>query len=454
MQNKTKILSTVLTVFVSVMLVAGAVMAATTIGTNITTTGNLTINTDKFVVTGATGVTSILGKVNVGTSVAPLDLLTVATNRALEVYTTSSSVDGATTVKPIYMKSIMTGAGGVGGRAEFELSVGAVTLGGYANALKGITNFTDTTGGTAGLASAINAELNMPNGAASGAYFPLEINYVDEASTAITPIGSTAGFIYMNATGTVTDFDDDGYFMKVDGLTAGLNHMRSLTSQTLRTNIGTGAGVTRYLVLSQLQDGLGLGVSGAPMVLTAYTDKAINVWTTSGSTDTGNSVEPIYMKSVMTGAGGVGGRANFHMYTNAALGPWANALKGYTEFGPTGSTTGLASAIIAEMKMPGGAVPVLGTYAVLELELVCPASWSGNNKVSFIYASTAGGGGVTAANFDTYGYVFDLEGLTVNENKVFEATTVAGGNVDITHTLRILINGTAYYIPLNTSKEF
>jgi len=616
-------LNVVLSALVSVFLVAGAVMATTTIGTG--------ISNDSAVTTGIALTGTYTSGIKLGTSSVPLDLTSTSANRAIEVYTTSSSTDG-TTVKPIYMKSIMTGSGGTGGRAEFELSVGAVTLGGYANALKGITNFTGLTGGTAGLASAINAELNMPNGAASGAYFPLEINYVDDTLTNITPIGSTAGFIYMNATvtgdfntdgyfmkvdgltagaskllsltsqtlrssigassagnrylvlsqledglglgvsatpmvlasyankavgvyttsasadgsnsvepffvrstmtaaggvggrsrfelvvngvklggfanalkayadfsaagsgttglgsalvaelkmpdgtaygayfpleieyvdqgstaitpigstagfiymaasGTKTDFDDDGYFMKVDGLTPLLNHMASLTSQTLRMNIGTGAGLTRYLVLSQLQDGLGLGNSSAPMVLgTTATAKAIEIYTTSSSTTGGTYVEPIYMKNIMTGAGGSGGRARFENVVQAQMAIGTSALKGFLNFSSAGSTTGLASAIVAEMNMPDAAITAPGNYALLELELTCPSSWSGNNVVSLLYTNVTG---TNKANFDTYGVVLNLNGIAAGSGKLYDetASTATGDG-----TLKIVIGGVTKYL--------
>ena len=66
MRNKTKqILSVSLSVLVSVMLVAGAALAATTIGENIATAGNITVNTNKFIVTGSTGNTTVAGTLGV-----------------------------------------------------------------------------------------------------------------------------------------------------------------------------------------------------------------------------------------------------------------------------------------------------------------------------------------------------------------------------------------------------
>jgi len=450
MRNKKEFISTVATTVLSALLVAGVVMATTTLSANIVTEGNLTVSGNTILGDTAADTITVLGKTTVASTGTPLNLGTTATNKALQIYTTSSSAS-ATYVEPFYMKNIMTAAGGTGGRAKFELSVNGVTLGGAANALKAYADFGTAGSGTSGLASAFVAELKMPNGAAAGAYFPLEIEYVDQASTAITPIGSTAGFIYMAASGTVTDFNDDGYFMKVDGLTGDTNHLLSLTSQTLRASIGAGNAGNRYLMLSQMQDGLGLGNSTTSMDLsTTATNKAIEVYTTSGSTTAGTSVTPIYMESVMTGAGGVGGRAEFLMTTAVKLGGWANALKGRATFSDdTGEITGLASAVCAEMDLPNKTM-MGGVYYPLEIELTPGASSASQqsatgNNIGFIYAKV----NTNTTDFRNNGYIMNLQGLgTSGAGEVFDTI----GSVTPTHQLRILIDNVEYFIMLQATQ--
>ena len=188
-----------------------------------------------------------------------------------------------------------------------------------------------------------------------------------------------------------------------------------------------------------------VGTSGSPIdLLTTATNKALEIYSTSASTTAGTSVEPIYMKSTMTGAGGVGGHALFHMYTNVQLGDWANALKGYTEFGASGSVTGLGTAVLAEMKMPGATLTG-GNYAPFEAELVFTASGTtGGTPVSFLHAQ-ASGDATALADYRSTGYVMSLQGLgSAASGKIFQANTAAAA----THALKILIGSTPYYIML------
>jgi len=122
-------------------------------------------------------------------------------------------------------------------------------MGNYVNALKGYVDA--SAGGTTGLLSAVNCEIKMPTGACAGAFYPLEIEYVDTASTSFgTPgTGSQAGFIYINATGTVTDLDSDGVFMSLNGLSPAAGKLFSADMHTLRCTIDNGT-YTKYPVMS------------------------------------------------------------------------------------------------------------------------------------------------------------------------------------------------------------
>jgi len=143
MQNKkTKIFSIVLSVLVSAMLVAGAVMAATTIGTNITTTGTLAV-TGTSALTGATTVTGAL-YANGG-----LDR-SIAAALALGA-TNASAVDISKTLITTTVKGLLN----VDEAVTFDTTlgvIGASTLTGLLNANGGIAVDTnafavaDTTG--------------------------------------------------------------------------------------------------------------------------------------------------------------------------------------------------------------------------------------------------------------------------------------------------------------------
>ena len=191
-----------------------------------------------------------------------------------------------------------------------------------------------------------------------------------------------------------------------------------------------------------------IGTSAAKITLAAHDDHAIDVNTTCASTDASNSVRPIHMISTMTGAGGVGGRAEFQCTISAALGGWANALKGYTDITTTtGSVTGLGSAVVSELRLPGSALAT-GTYAVHEIELVTQASGSYTSPVSFIWCQVSGDGTATATFEDT-GYLMTVKGLTEGTGNIFSA----GADVAAAATLRIMVGDTAYYILLGAGES-
>jgi len=186
---------------------------------------------------------------------------------------------------------------------------------------------------------------------------------------------------------------------------------------------------------------LTIGVSATPIVST-YNVPVVSMYFTCASTNTGTSFQPVLINTIMTGAGQVGGRVRINMESNVALGAWANAFKASVDWKTSGSVSGLGSVICAEMVMQGAAMHAApGQYGVLELELVCPTSWSGNNVVSLIYAEASG---ATKANFDTYGYLFTLAGVSVASGKIFQANTAGAA----THALRCQIAGGTYYVML------
>ena len=152
----------------------------------------------------------------------------------------------------------------------------------------------------------------------------------------------------------------------------------------------------------------------------ATADNAINIVTTSASTDGANSVRPIRMVSTMTGAAGVGGRAEFQLTISAALGGWANALKAYTVItDATGSVSGLGSAMVSELLLPGNALST-GSYAVNEMELVTQASGNYTSPTSFMWMQVSGDQTATDTWEDS-GYVMSLKGLSEGTGNIYSA---------------------------------
>ena len=186
------------------------------------------------------------------------------------------------------------------------------------------------------------------------------------------------------------------------------------------------------------------GSSASPTSYTAGTP-LISIYATSSNT-TSTNAEPFYVKSVMTGAGGYGGRSTFHAYTNVVLGSNFQALKAYAEYGSSGRCLGLSAALCAEMKMPNATVAG-GNYYVAELEYVAGGTSLVTNpqgsQAGFIYMAQSGDAN---GDFDDNGYLFRLEGCTADSGHLYD-TSASAATGDA--TLKVNIGGTTKYILLS-----
>ena len=135
-----------------------------------------------------------------------------------------------------------------------------------------------------------------------------------------------------------------------------------------------------------------------------------------------DSSTPLIMTNIMTTPAKVGCRALFIVQSNVALGSYVNALKGYMEFtGTSGSTSGLASGVCAELKTPNRTLPS-GAYYPLEIEYVAGGtsvvSDGSGSRVGFIYMENSTD---LAGDFDDNGYLFTAAGLTAGAGKILSA---------------------------------
>jgi hypothetical protein len=197
--------------------------------------------------------------------------------------------------------------------------------------------------------------------------------------------------------------------------------------------------------IKQNADGSTSLVNEADSVETFKLDKDghVTVTRSSSSTSGSSSVQPFRVLTTMTGAGGVGGRGYFKLDTNVALGGWSNALKGEVVYGASGRTAGLGSAILAEMQLSAGTTS--GSYAPIEVELGLGTGAKTGTRTSLMSLNVYG---AAKAEFDTAGFLFDLNGVTADTAKMFKATAPGA----VSHSLRIQINGTSYWIPVSDAQ--
>ena len=213
------------------------------------------------------------------------------------------------------------------------------------------------------------------------------------------------------------------------------------TNYLLTVSGGIPAWTTTPTVTSITTSSFDLGASGSPASYTAGTP-VFEIYATSSNT-TSTNAEPFYVYSVMTGAGGYGGRARFHSYTNVALTTNFMALKAYAEFGSSGAITGLAAGFCAEMKTPNASLGG-GNFYPLELEYVAggtsTASATNAGRVGWMYMNNTGD---ADGDFDDNGVLFDIEGLTAGNTHLWSTGATAGTG---DNTIKIKVNGTIKYL--------
>jgi len=199
---------------------------------------------------------------------------------------------------------------------------------------------------------------------------------------------------------------------------------------------------------SAFSGAIDVGVDGSGYDVKLYSATASNYWLWDESDDkvvqtfvsaSTSTVEPYTITSTLSGVGVTGGRFKHALTINAAAGSYTNAIKGDVTYGASGSTSGLGSAVLAEMTLSAGTST--GTYAPFEAELNVPTGASLGTATSLMYLSV---NGADKATFDTSGYLFSINGLSVASGKVFQVNTAAAA----THALRIDIGGIDYFIML------
>jgi hypothetical protein len=311
-----------------------------------------------------------------------------------------------------------------------------VALGGWSNAIKALAEY-GASGRTTGLGSSVCAEIQLSAGCSSGSYAALEAEIVMPTS-AVT--GTATAFLYCNASGAaVATFDTSGYFLYVGtGITPAAGKFVSANSHTLKCLIEAN---TRYMFLSQIENGVGIGASGSAVSF-SQGSPVVAIYTTCSSTHASNSVESFYCETTMTGAAGVGGRARFYMTTNVALGGWSNALKAHVVYGASGRTNGMGSAFCAELQLSAGTTQ--GTYAAIEAEVVAPAGCSVGTGISFFYCNGTDASGLLNSN----GFLFDIGAIIAAASGGMLDSTINLTNPQIDHTLKIRTSAGIGYIPV------
>ena len=206
------------------------------------------------------------------------------------------------------------------------------------------------------------------------------------------------------------------------------------------TNIAiSGANVTGIALTGTYSaHGIAIGVSGAALDLVAYDDRLLSIWASSNAT--GGNVMPLYVSMATDGACKARA-AEFVLTPTATLGQWATAVKAYVNLTGASGASGTLAALLGEILLPDEAMD--GTTAILELEMVAPASGYtyGAGTVANLAFISMNASGTTIGQFEGTGALINIGGLT-------DST----GNIWFDNTLRIGIGTTAWYLPMSTAQ--
>ena len=102
---------------------------------------------------------------------------------------------------------------------------------------------------------------------------------------------------------------------------------------------------------------------------------------------------------------------------NVICGTYINAMFAKIDLKTAGGVTGLAGVICGELTMPAGAIAgSVGTYSVFEAEINCPTSYAGDVPIHVFQINSWGD---EKARFDTYGYLFDLTGVSSGAGNIW-----------------------------------
>ena len=141
-------------------------------------------------------------------------------------------------------------------------------------------------------------------------------------------------------------------------------------------------------------------------------------------------------------AGATGRPFAVNLTTNVSLGSYANVFKANADLSAVGGSTGLFSVGNFEVTMP--TTGIAGTTAGVEVEITYGATCGALQKPCFFYLNTSG---TAVGDFDTYGDIMKIQGVTAATGKVVGAGT---------STLRIgtgALAATKRYIPLSTAGD-
>lgn len=190
------------------------------------------------------------------------------------------------------------------------------------------------------------------------------------------------------------------------------------------------------------------GTSASPVVVDTASHKFNSMYFDSGATS-GEAVG-IYDRLYLTGAGGEGiALRAFTSVTDVAA---TNARGAHVSlsFGTSGTITGLGAALEATLHIPSGGGAAGTLYAVKAAINSDGAASDPAGATTLAYYSAVNQGDATGgADVDDDAALLHIDGHTIGNGNMISAVGTAYALSEFTHSIRINIGGTLYYLPVS-----
>ncbi len=222
----------------------------------------------------------------------------------------------------------------------------------------------------------------------------------------------------------------------------------------LKNNSGSelgifGAGQQRLQIGSATLDNVGadtaallhgLGTSTTPVQTTSGSVNLMGYWMQSSATS--GDVRGLYTRLFLTGTGGTGEAARIFTTMKDAAGSTARGAHISLDFGDTGTVTGLGVALECTLHIANQATQS-GTMSPIKLAIHSDGATSDPSGSLLSYINIVNQGNTTGDDdVDTDVYLFNITGHAAGG--MFQT----GTNTTIDHVLKIIVDGTPYFIGL------
>lgn len=162
------------------------------------------------------------------------------------------------------------------------------------------------------------------------------------------------------------------------------------------------------------------------------------------------SVRGLYLRLYHTLAGADGEAARIFATVQDVAAANAKGAHISLSFGSSGYITGEGVAARNTLQVPNAAMHAAGTYAAHEAEIWCDGASSDPTPVTQIslFRAVLSGNATGLAKTDLKAALVAIEGNAIGAGKIMAVKTAAA----VSHTLRIVVNGTPYYLMVSDAQ--